>query len=150
MSEIKKKISDLEKREKALRDEREQIFREIENLEQELRNQKQQPKFSPTRKRIKELFLDKKEPIFDVEGFEYEGLHEFEDCLELELSGWKINYVEGSGYIDNDEYWLVISCSKGDEIKYFKFEGSYYSYGGTEIDDVLEVRQKEKTIKVWE
>lgn len=68
-------------------------------------------------------------------------------------NGWTFDLEEHfGGEGDGDSYWCVLSLSiDGEEDTYWKFEGYYQSYNGSEIDfeDPISVERGEKTITVW-
>lgn len=53
---------------------------------------------------------------------------------------------EGQG----DDYWVVISFEKEGQVSYWKFQGHYASYYGSELDTVFEVKPEQKMVVVYE
>lgn len=54
------------------------------------------------------------------------------------------------GESKGEEYWSVYKFTNGTDEVYVNFDGSYYSYKGSEYDKWFFVAPKEKTITVFE
>jgi hypothetical protein len=92
----------------------------------------------------------------DKDGYEATSWSDWDyEITEGELEG--IGHVEvienvgGEGEGDHRHLVFHLTAADGD-CQYFKLDGYYSSYGGTEWDssDIYEVRPKQKTITVYE
>ena len=73
------------------------------------------------------------------------------DYSHLETAGitWTLKDHHG-GEGEGEYYYSVYEFTKSGESEFIKFEGSYYSYAGTEFDSWFFVTPKSKTITVYE
>jgi hypothetical protein len=79
------------------------------------------------------------------QAVKYEGSKSTRDEWTAEL------VAEYGGEGQGDQYWVVISVSDGITTRYFRRDGWYSSYNGSELDgDTYEVVPKEKTIVIYE
>lgn len=109
--------------------------------------------WSPTNESLKEL-------IDELKANEVEYNYDWIDGNGNKVSrinlgfGWEYECVEvfGGDEGDGEEYWIVFSIKRYDElIGYWKIEGYYASYDGTYLDgDLYKVVQREKLVLVWE
>lgn len=94
----------------------------------------------------------------DENGYEVSSWHDWDyEITEAELEGIGhvkvIDNVGGEGEGDHRHLVFQLTPTDGnEEVQYFKLDGYYSSYAGTEWDDsdLYEVRPKQKTITVYE
>jgi hypothetical protein len=88
---------------------------------------------------------------YPKEGSRWNGDFEIEVLNKEKELGLEVKYENSYGGEGQDEeYWSVYSFTNGSETVFVKFDGSYYSYNGSEYDDYYFVEPKQVMVTRYE